>query len=386
MGAMNASPAPPPPAVSRQRLRWVVPPAVAFALVTGFGFGPGLVGTGASAAPILPVVTAEELVAKVLSSTPPAFSGTVQTRTNLGLPALGSVIPNGSGLVTTLLSPHTIKVSGAPGGKFHAAIPDGLTETDLISDGTQLWVWQSSTQTVTHLAKPADSSDGTDPGSEVEPTPDALAQKLLADADPTTRVFVRGTATVAGRDAYELVLAPKSSTTLVADVVLDIDAATSMPLRAQVLAKDSGTPGLDVGFTSIDFAAQPDSAFTFTPPPGAKVTEATSLDELAFGPPGAGDGQGRHHRGAETTTPNPNPGPEAKTQVLGTGWDSVVAIPNGPAMLGSVGRPVSGAWGSGKLVTSTLIDALVLDDGTVLVGMVGPDRLQAAVAELRAHP
>jgi hypothetical protein len=36
------------------------------------------------------------------------------------------------------------------------------------------------------------------------------------------------------------------------------------------------------------------------------------------------------------------------------------------------------------LVTSTLADALVLDNGTVLVGMVGPDRLEAAVAEL--HP
>jgi hypothetical protein len=69
--------------------------------------------------------------------------------------------------------------------------------------------------------------------------------------------------------------------------------------------------------------------------------------------------------------------------VLGTGWDAVLAIPNGPSMLASVGRPVSGTWGSGKLVTSTLADALVLDNGTVLVGMVGPDRLQAAVAELR---
>jgi outer membrane lipoprotein-sorting protein len=394
---MNTTPVPPPPpAVSRQRLRWLVPPTVAFALVTGFGFGPGLIGTGANAAPILPAVTAEDLVAKVVASTPPAFSGTVQTKTNLGLPSLGSVIPNGSGLLSTLLTPHTLKVSAAPGGKFHVAIPDGLTETDLVSDGAQVWVWQSGTQSVTHLAGHADTAGGTDApeqAGEAEPTPDAIAKKLLADADPTTRVFVRGTATVAGRDAYELVLAPKSSTTLVADVVLDIDAATSMPLRAQVLAKDSGTPALEIGFTSIDFSAQPDSAFTFTAPAGSKVTEATSVDELVFGPPRAA-GAGDHPRrskaaGAapapETATP-PAAGAEARTRMLGTGWDTVAAIPNGPAQLGAVGRPVTGAWGSGKLVTSTLADALVLDDGTVLVGMVGPERLEAAVAELRAHP
>jgi len=368
---------------------------VAFALVAGFGFGPGLVGTGASADPILPAVTAEDLVAKVLAATPPSFSGTVQTKTNLGLPSLGSIVPNnGSGLLTMLLSPHTVKVSSAPGGRFHLAIPDGVAETDLVSDGKQLWVWQSSTQTVTHLADragPADSAgarptEAGAPDTAVEPTPDAVAKELLANADPTTRVFVRGTATVAGRDAYELVLAPRSGTTLVADVVLDIDAATSLPLRVQVLAKDSGTPALDVGFTGIDLAAQPDSAFVFTPPPGSKVVEATSPQQLILGPDrGPAAVADRHHKDVPPP-PAVTPGtPESETRVLGTGWDSVVAIPNGPPMLGTIGRPVSGDWGSGKLVTSTLVDALVLDDGTVLVGMVGPDRLEAAVAELRAH-
>jgi len=384
--------------VSRKRLRWLAPPTAAFALVAGFGLGPGLIGSGAGAAPVLPEVTAADLVAKVVGTASPAFSGTVQTKTNLGLPALGSIAPSGSSLLTTLLSPHTVKVSVAPGGKFHLAIPDGLTQTEVVSDGSQAWVWQSSTQTVTHLAHQPSASDGSDAEQpdakdqgQAEPTPDAVAKELLAKADPGTRVFVRGTASVAGRDAYELVLAPTSSATLVADVVIDIDAATSLPLRVQVLAKDSGTPALDVGFTSVDFSAQPDAAFGFTAPPGAKIVEATSPEQLVFGPADTGTGEGhRGHKGADKAAPAPPappvaPGaPEAKTRVLGTGWDAVVAIPNGPAMLAQLGRPVSGAWGSGRLVTSTLADALVLEDGTVLVGMVGPDRLEAAVAELRA--
>jgi outer membrane lipoprotein-sorting protein len=412
---MSSTPVPPPPAVNRQRLRWLVPPTVAFALVAGFGLGPGLVGTGAAAAPILPDISAQDLVAKVVSATPPSFSGTIQTKTNLGLPSLGSLGGN-SGLLTTLLTPHTLMVSAAPGGKFHVAIPDGLTETDFISDGTQVWVWQSSTQTVTHLVHGVGDAHGTGPDATdpmaTEPTPDAIARKLLADADPTTRVFVRGTASVANHDAYELVLAPKASTTKVADVVIDVDATTSLPLRVQVLAMDSGTPAVDVGFTKLDYGAQPDSAFTFTPPPGSSVIMATSPSELLLGPNPTHvigpDGQPpqrvkRAPDGTKTPVaqapvpgqapPNaktPVPGnvgqapPDAKTQVLGTGWETVLALPNGPALLRGIGTPVSGTWGSGHLVTSTLADALVLDNGTVLVGMVGPDRLEAAVAEL--HP
>jgi outer membrane lipoprotein-sorting protein len=397
---MSPNQIPPPPAVSRHRLRWLVPSAVAFSMLVGFGFGPALIGTGASADPILPTISAQDLVAKVVAGTAPAFSGTVQTHTNLGLPSLGSLGQNGTGLLSTILSPHTIKVSARPqDGMFHVAIPDALSETDVVSDGSQVWVWQSSNQTVTHLAKQADAADPSadepaGPDDGVEPTPDAIAKELLANADPSTRVFVRGTASVAGRDAYELVLAPTSTTTLVADVVIDVDAATGLPLRAQVLAKDSGTPALDIGFTSISFAAQPDSAFTFTAPPGAKVVEATSPEELLFGAGGQDDGPRRRpgdQKGAVVAPSSSSAGavtpasgaPEARTRVLGSGWDAVAAIPNGAGTFADVGRPVSGAWGSGKLITSTLADALVLDDGTVLVGMVGADRLEAAVAELR---
>lgn len=388
---------PPPPAVNRQRMRWLVPPVVAFALIAGFGVGPNLVGSGAAAAPVLPDISAQDLVAKIVAADPPAFSGTVQTKTNLGLPSLGSLAPGGSSLLTTLLSPQTINVAAAPGGKFHLAIPNGLSETDVVSDGTQVWVWQSSLQTVTHLAKPADSGSGdkADAGTGVEPTPDAVAKELLANAGPTTRVFVRGTASVAGHDAYELVLSPKSADTLVADVVIDVDAATSLPLRVQVVSKNAGTPALDVAFTNLTMAAPAASSFTFTPPPGAKVIEAASPRELLLGrdrPQAAPDGSAaRHQKVAPPNGAAPGPaqpsapttsGPE--TQVLGTGWDSVLALPNGPNTLSAAGTPVSGTWGSGKLVTSTLADILVLDNGTVLVGMVGPDRLEAAVAEL--HP
>lgn len=380
---MSTEPTPPVPAVNRRRLRWLVPPAAAFVLVAGFGFGPSLVGSSAGAAPILPDISAQDLIAKVIAADVPAFSGTVQTHTNLGLPSIGSLSPAGSNLLSTLLTPQTLKVSAAPGGKFHVAIPNGLTETDVISDGTQVWVWQSSSQTVAHLAEQADGSDsstGTDPADATEPTPDAMAKELLDNLDPTTRVFVRGTASVAGHDAYELVLSPTSPSTLVADVVIDVDAATSLPLRVQVLAKNAGTPALDVAFTSITSGAPADSTFTFTPPPGSKVVEAASPRELLFGP----DRPTANRVVPPGATPPAAPNADAETQVVGEGWDSVLVLPNGGRTLPVPGTPVSGAWGSGRLVTSTLADALVLDNGTVLVGLVGPDRLEAAVGQI--HP
>jgi hypothetical protein len=39
---------------------------------------------------------------------------------------------------------------------------------------------------------------------------------------------------------------------------------------------------------------------------------------------------------------------------------------------------VDGSWGSGRLMTSTLVSALITDDGRLIVGMVPPDLLYAA--------
>jgi hypothetical protein len=39
---------------------------------------------------------------------------------------------------------------------------------------------------------------------------------------------------------------------------------------------------------------------------------------------------------------------------------------------------VSGSWGSGRLLTSTLVSALLTDDGRLLIGPVPPDLLYAA--------
>lgn len=396
--------APPPPAFPRRRLRWAIPPLVAGVLLGGFGLAPTLAGT--QAPPTLPAITTQDLVAKALSAdSVPGFTGTLETQTDLGLPSLGSLGPQSATLLTTLLAPHSIKVWYASGGKVRLAIPDNLAETDIVSDGTQLWVWQSATQTVSHVAKPADrapdatgkpeshdAAEAAEPTSPEDLTPPALASKLLASADETTRVFVRGTAMVAGRPAYELVLAPKAADTLVADAVIDVDSATGLPLRVQILPRDSVKPALEIGFTSLTLTVPADSNFTFAVPPGATVREVSAPEQLLYGPEGE-----RHYRGEKDANqkdgarvkppaeaaPTGAPTDSSKRQIVGSGWDAVVVVPNAPAELARLGTAVSGPWGSGRLVTSKLVDALILPDGRMLVGMVGASRLEAAVGELR---
>src|SRR6185436_2394028 len=88
-----------------------------------------------------------------------------------------------------------------------------------------------------------------------------------------TEVTTSGTATVAGRSAYELVLKPREATSLVAQVRVAIDGAEHVPLRVQVFAKSVADPVFEVAFSAVDFARPDASQFVFRPPPGTAVTE-----------------------------------------------------------------------------------------------------------------
>ena len=81
--------------------------------------------------------------------------------------------------------------------------------------------------------------------------------------------------------------------------------------------------------------------------------------------------------------------------MVGTGWTSVLVGPAPTAarpvltprtswtgMLQSLPR-VSGAWGSGRLLSGKLFSVLLTDDGRVLVGAVTPERLYQAAADPR---
>ena len=149
-------------------------------------------------------------------------------------------------------------------------------------------------------------------------TPKAAAKQMLAAIDPTTKVRVDGTASVAGRSAYELVLAPRDESSLIGDVRIAIDSETSVPLRVQVNAAGAtGRPAFETAFTSVTFEKPSASVFRFSPPPGAKVSDFTM-----GGSPDAKDGAPADAAPADASK---------APRIIGKGWTSVLEVTTKPA-------------------------------------------------------
>jgi outer membrane lipoprotein-sorting protein len=387
-------------------LRWAVPAVTAVALVGG---GAAVGGLHAIADAGLPARTAAQLLVDVQQARLDGLSGTVVQKSDLGLPDLpiaGASGGAGSSNLTSLISgTHTMRVWFAGPDKARMALLGTLGESDVIRNGNDVWVWSSKEKTAQHFVLPAHDAAGKSKAPAGMPTPSDLptspqeaAERALAAITPSTEVTTSGTATVAGRSAYELVLKPKEATSLVAQVRVAIDGTEHVPLRVQVFAKSVADPVFEVAFSSVDFA-RPDSAqFTFKPPPGTTVTEKKVAGDPKTGnKPGAGK-----TKSDKAKTVAPGPGSADMPKVVGNGWGSVLVakMPAPDAAAGTTGDTgarangsldqlvqfvqllpkVSGSWGSGHLMAGTVFSVLLTDDGRIVAGAVTPEGLYAALA------
>jgi outer membrane lipoprotein-sorting protein len=384
-------------------LRWTVPTAA----VGVIGAVSLVVNQTANADAGLPSRTAQQLLADVRSADVSSLSGTVVQTSDLGipqLPGLGGGSPvGGAGAASSSLSSlvsgtHTWRIWLDGPQRQRLALVGSSGESDVIRNGRDVWLWSSTDHTaVHHRLDAAAGSRATTPSARpsiplpsglpsdlpttLPSTPDAAAQAALAAMGADTSVTTSGSASVAGRPAYELVLTPKDATTRVASVRIAIDAQEHVPVRVQVYSTKLANPAFEVGFTSVDFARPDARQFQFTAPPGTTVTEATQLPKPT-----------------RTAT---NPAPDAqrlasRTKVVGSGWSTVVVAPlpttgstSTSGQAGDTARQlqavvkalpsVSGTWGSGHLLEGTLFSAVVTDDGRVALGAVGPEQLYAAL-------
>ena len=388
------------PTFSR-RARWAIP-AGAVALAGAVTAGSMI--SSAQASPELPLRTPAQLLASVAGRTAPlpALTGTVVETASLGIPQLpGTSNPNS---ITALLAgSHTIKVWYADPSHIRLAVPVTLSETDLIRNGRQVSVWQSNSNTVTRIQLPAKADEHAMPAgampSQLPLTPQQAASQALKAVGPSTRVSVERTVTVAGQPAYQLVLSPKSSGSLIGRVSIAIDASKNVPLRVQVFARGAASPAFQVGYTSISFVKPAAGNFSFTTPPGAKVKVVS---------PSRSSGK----------TPAKGTKASGQPQVIGKDWTSVAVLPASamgglmgagiassaggqapPSAVGGSGgsgenaavaaallrsaTPVHGAWGSGKLLRTSLVSVLMTSNGHVLVGAVTPAVLESAAAQVK---
>jgi outer membrane lipoprotein-sorting protein len=351
----------------------------------------------ASAAPALPAKTPAQLLADVASThSVPALTGTVVETTSLGLPQLPQV-GGATSLSSLLTGSHTVKVYWQDEKHFRLAVPQSLSETDVIRNGSTAWLWQSNSNSVTKFTLPADNSNKKSTSqlpASAPLTPQQAASEILRDVGQTTVVSVQSNVDVAGEAAYQLVLAPKDARSTIGSVRIAIDGKTGVPLRLQVFGKGASSPAFQVGYTSISYTAPSASNFTFTPPPGAKVT--TPGEKNAQGKSQSPDLAGAGTYGSDWLTVAELPSSAVLGGLSGKGSapassSSSTGNPLGGssqevinAILGSA-KPVSGAWGSGQLLHTSLLNVLITG-GKMYIGAVDPSVLYAAVGHAVTSP
>ena len=366
------------PLTARVRtLRWLSPLAV-LAMIIGLVVVPSQLAS-ASPPPSLPTLTAQQLLTRVQSARPPdAFSGTIRLTANLGIPNLSQLSGQdvqGLDVLSYLSGNHDARVWFEGPQRARLALVDHqLSETDIIRNGANLWIWQSNGSQVTHQRIDQTRPRGREAfaGTEPVPTPDQLARTFLAKVDPTTAVSVQPPLRVAGRAAYQLVLSPRGASSTIDQVTIAVDSATSLPLRVAVLARGQSKPAVSLGFTSLSFAKPAASTFAFSAPPGSHP----SKNPFSLG----GDGGRRFRRRGVATAPVQPPVAHG-AKVLGKGWTAVLIV-SGVNVPGAVGpilkaaTPVAG----GRLLQTALVNVLLMNDGRIAVGAVSPAALESAAA------
>ncbi|MFD7464883.1 LolA family protein [Streptomyces tendae] len=383
----------------RKAARYVVPVAVMGVAAATIGLVPALADSGD---PDLPKVTAEQLIEKIAKSDVEQLSGTVRINTDLGLPDLGGLESGlmsgmsggpGSGgdgegsaadpsaKLTELVSgSHTLRVAADGPDRQKLSLMENAAEYSLIHNGKDVWGYDSQSNEVYHSTAP----DGAErPEKDVPATPKDFADQALKSVDDTTSVTVGGTAQVAGRDAYRLVVEPKQEGSTVGAITVAVDAETGTPLKFTLTPASGGAAVVDVGFTKVSFAKPDASTFDFTPPAGAKVTEADEAGAPAEVPEPGRKAEGDLAKGMDGL------------KVIGEGWNSIAAFDTGAqgglptgstggdlgglgGFLGSFGDQVKGDFGSGTVFKTRLVNALITDDGKVYAGAVTKDALVKA--------
>lgn len=387
----------------RKAARYVVPFTVVGVAAATIGLVPAFAGSGD---PDLPKISAQELVEKIAASDVQQVSGTVKISTDLGLPDLGGLESSlggagGAGgssradggssadpsskLLELASGTHTVRVAADGPDKQKLSLLDKASEYSVIHNGDDVWAYDSGSNEVFHTTGAAEGKDqkaGKERPEDVPATPQKLAEEALKAVDDTTSVTVDGTAQVAGRDAYKLLIKPKESGSTVGAISIAVDSKTGLPLKFTLTPASGGAAVVDAGFTQVDFGKPSASTFDFTPPKGAKVTEGDKAEPKGHHDSAAPSGEdlGKELEGGGLKT-------------IGEGWNAIAefdtggqGVPSGAAtgnsdvdgFLSSLGDKVSGKFGSGTVFKTRLINVLITDDGKAYAGAVTKDALVKA--------
>ncbi|MEV5988646.1 DUF2092 domain-containing protein [Streptomyces sp. NPDC052051] len=391
--------------VRRKAARYVVPVAVVGVAAATIGLAPAFAGSGD---PDLPKISAQQLIEKIAKSDTQQMSGTVKISTDLGLPNLGGLqnslasgaLAQGAGdkggstadpkskALELASGSHTVRIAADGQDKQKISIIEKAAEYSVVRNGDDVWAYDSASNEAYHATGAGDHGSRKATPKDVPATPKDFAEEALKASDKTTSVTVDGTAQVAGRDAYKLLIRPKQAGTTVGAISIAVDAKTGTPLKFTLTPASGGAAVVDAGFTEVSFAKPAASTFRFTPPKGTKVTQGDDMAKEQRKAQPKGD----EKKALEGKLAG------AKTKTLGEGWNSIVVLDGGSkgtmpsgrssdngaasGFLNSLGDRVTGTFGKGTVFSTRLVNALVTDNGTVYAGAVTKDALvKAANAE-----
>lgn len=410
----------------RTRAPWAVPVGVAVAVAAAFAAPPLLASAGDEN---LPDVTVAELLTRVAEAEPTPVTGTVVYTARLGLPELPVSEATGADPLALLGGSSTLRVWSDGAERSRVSLLGTASEYSVVHDGPEAWTYSSVDDEVVHYtlddegrARYAEAAEAAREGARPEvagslPTPEELARTVLTRAEEHSTVSLDAPTTVAGRAAYQVVVTPRSTGTLVARVVVAVDAGTSAPLRVQVWStQDPDVPALEVGFTDVAFSAPDAGVLDFSAPAGAEQREV-----VVPTPPGAADAERvAQEKLSEldlTEVPDPAAALPPGVTVTGEGWDAVTQVVDvdvaallaGDAPAADVQERILGSERAqdligefrgdgehgdldldvsvlyeqlttevpeGRLLSSTLLSVLVTTDGRLLVGAVPAETLR----------
>ena len=413
--------------MSSKMKKWI-PAVVAPATVVALSIA---VPMQANAEIDLPDKSASEILQMMNQNPDMSFSGRVTKVSNLGLPPIGNMpdvsesmvedmednTPEGmeefiprvteSNMVTDLVEiisgTHEARIYVDGPEKLRVQVLDPMSERSMIVNGDTVWFYdddklaaQFMTMDVAEFEAKAEELEAEN-SAEIEQkiadlpfdinNPAEVADYLLAEASEYSEITVGVDQNVAGQAAYELIATPLASETTVDYVSVAIDAETGMALNVKVMAKGQTEPAMEIGFTSINYSTPDASVFEFNPSSDVTVTEMEMPEEFTID----GETYTKEQLEAEFEA---NKLTEAEyeelkaeveanenmPEIIENGWASVVEMKLTEDMpvdmfdselFSGITEQVDG----GFVISTSLVNMLITDDGRVLAGAVTTDYL-----------
>ncbi len=258
--------------MTHRALRWL-PAVIAPVVVAGAVALP----LAATASTDLPARSAAQVLALVAHARSlPGYTGEISQTSDLGLPQLPSTGAGSDSQTASTLNlltgSHRASIAVDGTSRSRIAVQDSMGERDVVRNGGTVWFWDSAKSSAEQVTA---SGARTAPDDGTTMTPQSAAEEAIARITPSTDVTVDTTTSVAGHDAYTLVLTPKASDTTVGSVRIAVDGTTGLPLRVQLFAQGAASPAFEVAFSQLDYSVPAASRFDFTAPSGAKVEQHT---------------------------------------------------------------------------------------------------------------